>query len=68
MPNLKYQQIYRIHDREHQRTVIFRYIKPLWDDGEEWIIGTDVTTGSICRLYPQDWEFYELSPLEQELL
>jgi hypothetical protein len=67
MPKLDPKTIYRAFNSEHGRTVLFRYVKPSYEDGEEWHIGIDLGTGYTCRVYPPDWTFHELSELEKEL-
>lgn len=69
MPKLEHGRVYRIIEREipDPRTVIFRYIKTNYYDGDPFYCGVDLATLSICSLFPDQWEFQELSLLEQEL-
>lgn len=62
-------KIYKAKEKDWTmgRTVFVRYIKTNYIDGEPVLIGVDLTTKHICSLFPTDWEFQELSSLEQEL-
>lgn len=62
-------KIYRATEKDWGmgRTVFVRYIKTNYINGEPVFLGIDLSTRYTCTLFPTDWEFHELSPLEEEL-